>query len=63
MKTTLIRITIATAAITVLGLSACSAGAETKPAGNTQAVSTSQAGARGGLLAVSAARSGHAAPY
>ena len=45
MKTTLIRITIATAAITVLGLSACSAGAETKPAGNTQAVSTSQAGA------------------
>ena len=40
MKTTLIRITLATAAITALGLSACSAGAETKPAGNTQAVST-----------------------
>ena len=39
MKTTLIRITLATAAIAALGLSACSAGAETKPAGNTQAVS------------------------
>ena len=44
MKTNLIRIALATAAITVLGLSACSAGAENKPAGNTQAVSTTQAG-------------------
>ena len=43
MKTTLIRIALAVAAVTALGLTACSAGAESKPAGNTQAVSTPQA--------------------
>ena len=43
MKTNPIRIALAAAAVTALGLSACSAGAETKPAGNTQAVSTTQA--------------------
>ena len=42
MKTNLIRIALAAAAVTALGLSACSAGAENKPAGNTQAVSTTQ---------------------
>ena len=43
MKTNLIRIALAATAVTALGLSACSAGAETKPAGNTQAVTTTQA--------------------
>ena len=35
MKTTVIRIALAVAAVTALGLTACSAGAESKPAGNT----------------------------